>query len=102
MELRPELMPPALDEAKVARLVELAAALDGARPGQWEGDFAEFNRLAGAAIPIEEFQGIYGGEDYEDWVRRVLYHEWHQTCRPCHESGTGRVGPPGNARERVL
>jgi hypothetical protein len=68
-------MPPALDAAKVARLAKLAAGLDGARPGQWEEDLAEFNRLAGMAIPIEEFQGIYGGEDHEDWVRRVLYQQ---------------------------
>src|SRR4051812_23253192 len=38
MELRPELMPPALDEAKVLRLAELAAGLDGAHPGSWEED----------------------------------------------------------------
>jgi hypothetical protein len=73
MELRPELTPPALDATKVARLAKLAAGLDGARPGQWEEDLAEFNRLARTAIPIEEFQGIYGAEDHEDWVRRVLY-----------------------------
>lgn len=75
MQLRPELMPPALDETKVARLAELAAGLDGARPGQWEDDLAEFNQLAGTTIPIEEFQGIYGGQDHEDWVRQVLYHQ---------------------------
>ena len=72
MELRPELMPPELDEALVARLAKLAARLDGARPGQWEEDLAEFNRLASTNIPFEEFQGIYGGEEHEDYVRRVL------------------------------
>ena len=66
MELRPELMPPALDEALVARLARLAARLDGAHPGLWEDDLAEFNRLAGTALPFEEFQGIYGGEDHKD------------------------------------
>jgi hypothetical protein len=75
MELRPELTPPALDAAKVARLAKLAARLDGARPGQWEDDLAEFNRLARTAILIEEFRGIYGGEDHEDWVRRILYRQ---------------------------
>jgi len=74
MELRPELMPPVLDETLVARLAKLAAGLDGARPGQWEDDLAEFNRLAGTSIPFEEFQGIYGGEDHEDYVRRVLFY----------------------------
>ena len=73
MELRPELMPPALDEALVARLARLADRLDGARPGQCDGELAEFNRLAGTDIPLADFQGIYGGEDHEDWVRRVLY-----------------------------
>jgi len=55
-------------EAKVARLAMLAAHLDGVRPGQWEDDLAEFNRLAGTPIPLEEFQGIYGGEDHQDWA----------------------------------
>jgi hypothetical protein len=75
VDLRPELIPPTLDEAKVAHLARLAARLDGARPGEWEDDLVEFNRLAGTAIPIEEFQGIYGAEDHEDWVRRVLYYK---------------------------
>jgi hypothetical protein len=73
MTLRPELTPPALDAVLVARLAHLAATLDGAVPGQWEDDLAEFNRLAGTAIPFEEFQGIYGGEEHEVYVRRVLY-----------------------------
>ena len=79
MQLRPELMPPDLDPALVTRLTELAAGLDGAAPGLWEEDLAEFNRLAGTAIPIEEFQGIYGGEDHEDYVCRILY---QQRLRP--------------------
>ena len=73
MDLRPELMPPALDQARLARLAKLADRIDGAAPGQWEDDLAEFNRLAGTDIPFEHFQGIYGGEDHIDWVRRVLY-----------------------------
>jgi hypothetical protein len=75
MELRPELMPPVVDEALVDRLAKLAAGLDGARPGLWEDDLAEFNRLAGTSIAIEEFQGIYGGKDHEDYVRRVLCYQ---------------------------
>jgi hypothetical protein len=74
MELRAELMPPVLDGALVTRLAKLAAHIDGARPGQWEDDVAEFNRLAGTSIPFEEFQGIYGAEDHEDYVRRVLHY----------------------------
>jgi hypothetical protein len=73
MQLRPELMPPALDPALVDRLAKLAAGIDGAGPGQWEDELAEFNRLAGTEIPFAEFQGIYGGEEHEDYVRRVLY-----------------------------
>ena len=66
MKLRPELMPPALNKAKVTRLTELAAALDGAAPGKWEAELAEFNRLAGTATPIEEFQGISAGQNHKD------------------------------------
>jgi hypothetical protein len=72
-------MPPTLDAALVARLAELAARLDGAQPGMCGEDLAEFNRLAGTSIPFEEFQGIYGGERHEDYVRRVLY---QQRLRP--------------------
>ena len=73
MNLRPELTPPVLDEALVARLAELASNMDGAAPGTWDDDLAEFNRLAGTAIPFEEFQGVYGGCDHEEYVRRILY-----------------------------
>lgn len=72
MDLRPELTPPALDQAKVSRLAKLAATLDGANPGDWEEDLAEFNRLAGTALLIEDFQGIHGAEDHGTWVRRIL------------------------------
>ena len=73
MELRPDLMPPALDPALVARLTELADGIDGAAPGVWEDDLAEFTRLSGTAIPFEEFQGVYGGDGPEAFVRRVLF-----------------------------
>src|SRR6476659_7971095 len=72
MELRRELTPPELDESLAARLAELAASIDGAAAGEWEDDLAEFNRLAGTSIPFEEFQGIYGGEEHVNFVRRVL------------------------------
>jgi hypothetical protein len=71
MELRPDLMPPALDESLVARLANLAAQLDGDPD---EDMRAEFNRLADTNIPMAEFQGIWRGEDHEDYVRRVLYY----------------------------
>jgi hypothetical protein len=73
MELRPELRPPALDEGLVARLARLADRLDGARPGQRDADLAEFNRLAGTALRLADFQDIYKAEDPDDWVRGVLY-----------------------------
>lgn len=73
MELRPALMPPALDEIKVQYLAKLAARLDGENPGCWEEDLAEFNRVAETALPIEDFQGIYGAEEHETWVRRLLF-----------------------------
>ncbi|MCA9028373.1 MAG: hypothetical protein KDA86_24390 [Planctomycetaceae bacterium] len=74
MELRPELLPPKLDDELVARLAELADTIDGARPGEWEKELEEFNRLAGTSIPFL-FQGIYGGESHDEWVRRVLLYE---------------------------
>lgn len=51
MELRPELMPPVLDGAEVARLAELAAYLDGAPPDRSADAPAEFDRLAGTDLP---------------------------------------------------
>jgi hypothetical protein len=72
MELRSELLPPALDEAKVSRLAGLAAALDGARPGQWEGRLEAFNREAGTSLSFADFQGISGGMGHDTWVRCVL------------------------------
>jgi hypothetical protein len=63
-------MPPELDEALVARLAKLAEQLDG-NPD--EDRRAEFNRLAGTDVPMQEFQGVYGGDGHEPYVRRVLY-----------------------------
>jgi hypothetical protein len=73
MDLRPDLMPPALDVAFVARLAKLADRLAGAVPGQQDGDLAEFNRHARTGLSLADFQGIYKGEDHEDFVRRVLF-----------------------------
>jgi hypothetical protein len=72
MILRPELCFPPLDEARVERLAQLAAQIDGAQPGQWEEELAEFNAEAGTNFDWEEFQGIYGGQDHVTWVRSVL------------------------------
>jgi hypothetical protein len=75
MDLRPELMPPTLDEKKVARLAKLANRIDGAASGHWEDELAEFNRLAGTEMTFKDFQGIYKAEDPEDFVRRGLYRQ---------------------------
>lgn len=72
MNLRPELLPPKLDEALIARLADLASKIDGARPGEYDEWLKEFNELSQENIPFENFQGIYGGEDHADWVRRVI------------------------------
>jgi hypothetical protein len=72
MDLRPELQFPALEETKVNRLAELAASIDGARPGEWEEELAEFNELAGTSFEFSELQGIYGGMEHDTWVRNIL------------------------------
>jgi hypothetical protein len=77
MELRPELTPPTLDEALVARLARLADRLDG--PREHSELLAEFNQLAGSALPRDDFRGIHKVEDPEDFARRVLY---QQAIRP--------------------
>ena len=65
--------PPATDAAKVARLTELAAELDGAPAVDGDDPLVvEFNRLAGTSLSFEDFQGIYGAEEHETFVRRLL------------------------------
>jgi hypothetical protein len=84
MELRLDLTPPLLDAALVERLTKLADALDGAAPGRWAQDLAEFTELSGTVVAFEEFQGIYGGDGPEAFVRRVLFQRHLST--PCHVS----------------
>ena len=72
MTLRPEFQTPSLDENLVARLADLAARIDGARPGEADEELAEFNALAGTTFDADAFQDIYGGEEHEAWVRRLL------------------------------
>ncbi|QDT63205.1 hypothetical protein [Calycomorphotria hydatis] len=72
MELRLELLPPKLDEEVVVRLVELAVKIDGAAPELVDKELKAFNQLAQTSIPFVDFQGIYGAEEHEDWVRRIL------------------------------
>lgn len=72
MALRPELQMPPLDEDLVARLANLAAEIDGAGPGEADEHLQEFNALAGTSLKADVFQGIYGGEEHDVWVRRLL------------------------------
>lgn len=72
MELRLDLAPPAFDPALIIRLTKLADRIDGAAAGACEQDLAEFARLSGAATPFEQFQGTYGAEGHEAFVRQLL------------------------------
>lgn len=72
MTRRPELHTPPLDESLVTTLSQLAAEIDGARPGEGEAALEEFNRLSPTPLKIEDFQGIYGAEEHEEFVRRLL------------------------------
>jgi hypothetical protein len=65
-------MPPKLDNATVRRLAKWAAAIDGARPSQWEDELAAFNAEANTGLTFEDFQGIAGGQDHATWVKSVL------------------------------
>lgn len=72
MELRPALMPPVLDESTVARLTSLAEEIDCGRPEQTREQVAAFNQEARTELQFIDFQGIYGGQDHDTWVRKVL------------------------------
>jgi hypothetical protein len=67
-------MPPKLDEAKVARLAELAESLDssGEPLDALAAMLDAFNREAGTELELNEFQGIYGWTDHDSWVRELL------------------------------
>ncbi len=63
---------PRRDDDLLQRLAEIADRLDGGDEATDTYLLEEFNRLAGTNIPFSEFQGVYGGEDHIDYVRRVL------------------------------
>jgi hypothetical protein len=73
MDLRSELMPPKLDEQLVSKLTELSEEIDCGRRELTEHLVVEFNKLATTAFDFLDFQGIYGGQDHDTWVRKVLY-----------------------------
>lgn len=72
MELRPELMPPELDESLVARLAKLADEIDCGHLEHTREQLAAFNREAMTELEHSDFQGIYGGQYHDTWVRKVL------------------------------
>lgn len=72
MEIRHDLMPPVLDESLVSRLTKLAEEIDCGQPEQAQSQLTEFNREAMTALEFIDFQGIYGGQTHDTWVRKVL------------------------------
>lgn len=67
-----KLEPPDLDPEQVALLAALAERLDGVAEGESEEWVGEFNRLSGLELVWPDFQGVYGAEDHETFVRRNL------------------------------
>lgn len=72
MELRLNLMPPALDESLVTRLTKLSEQIDCGHAEQTQNQVAAFNREAMTEFEFIDFQGIYGGQTHDTWVRKVL------------------------------
>jgi hypothetical protein len=73
VDLRPELIPPILDEEKVARLAKIAGRLDDFGDRERGQELVEqFNREAGTSFAYQDFQGIYGSMDADVWVRMNL------------------------------
>lgn len=78
MDLRRELMPPELDEQLVSKLCELSEDIDCGERDLTEHLVIEFNRLAATEFDFRDFQGIYGAQDHNTWVRKVLYEPYIQ------------------------
>lgn len=64
--------PPELDETLVRQLAKLADQIDGSQQSLAAEWVRQFNELAGTEMTFTEFQGVYGAEDHEDFVRRIL------------------------------
>ncbi|MFK3769234.1 hypothetical protein [Pseudomonas putida] len=73
MVLRSVLMPPKLDEQLVSKLTGLSEEIDCGKRDLTQHLVIEFNQLAATAFDFLDFQGIYGGQDHDTWVRKVLY-----------------------------
>ena len=65
-------MPPVLDEPLVSRLTKYAEEIDCGHHEQTRSQVAAFNREAMTALEFIDFQGIYGGQSHDTWVRKVL------------------------------
>lgn len=72
MELRPVLMPPVLNEKRVARLACFAEQIDWGDPLKTQHQLAAFNKEAMTSFEAWSFHGISGGQDHDTWVRQVL------------------------------
>lgn len=72
MKLRRELSLPKWDRRLVAHLTKLAEEIDCGDPEKTQAAVVAFNRRAGTDYQFIDFQGIYGGEDHDVWVRKVL------------------------------
>ena len=74
MELREELMPPQLDESKVAQLAQLATEIvNYLDSGQDYSSLIEnFNSLAARQYEISDFDGAAGSMRMEEFARMAL------------------------------
>ncbi|WP_244657396.1 hypothetical protein [Pseudomonas sp. CFBP 13719] len=72
MELRPDLMPPMLDESLVARLTNLSEQIDCGHPDQTREQLVAFNREAMTEFEFIDFQEVYDAQTHDTWVRKVL------------------------------
>lgn len=73
MQLRPQLEPLSLDEKLVERLTLLAENLDTERHStQIEEWLAKFNATASTNLEWQNFRGIYGYQNHDEWVKSVL------------------------------
>jgi hypothetical protein len=63
---------PDIDPKLVAALAGLASQLDGGARSSDQDLVDRFNALAGTTLTFADFQGIYGAEEHETFVERVL------------------------------
>lgn len=59
-------------ESLVARLIRYAEEIDYGNPEETQAQLAAFNKEAKTNLEFGDFQGIYGGQEHHEWVRKVL------------------------------